>query len=76
MYVTRVPTVVSLQQLEGDERKKEVKCRSSGDISVGNCISENLLKVSFAFKSESHCTRVRSFGELQNLEEWESRYSS
>lgn len=74
MYVTRVPTVVSLKQLEEDERRKEAKLTSRGDISVGNCITENLLKVSFAFKSETHCTRVRSFGELQSLEDWETRY--
>lgn len=69
MYVTRVPTVVSLSQLEADSLKKA--SADDGNATVGSCLSKQLLGVSFAFKKGLHSSRVRSFGELRDLEDWE-----
>lgn len=41
------------------------------DCSIRDCVSKSLPRVSFAFKRGSHGSRVRSFGELCILEDWE-----
>ncbi|GMH33039.1 hypothetical protein BSKO_00873 [Bryopsis sp. KO-2023] len=68
MYVRRVPTVVSFQQLESEST---VAQPTIGNTPVGECLNKHLLKVSFAFQKDLHCSRVRSFGELRDLEDWE-----
>lgn len=70
MYVRRVPTVVSFQQLE-NENSVTAK-PTDGNTPVGECLNKHLLKVSFAFKKDFHSSRVRSFGELRDLEDWEA----
>lgn len=71
MYVRRVPTVVSLQQLDSESNVVAKPANGNGNTPIAECFGEKLLKVSFAFQKDLHSTRVRSFGELRDLEDWE-----
>ncbi|CAD7700895.1 unnamed protein product [Ostreobium quekettii] len=72
MFVPRVPTVVSLGQLDDDSAAID-SGPLSPDAPVAQCAHVRLPKVSFAFQEGRHCQRVRSFGELRDLEDWEKR---
>lgn len=67
MFVRRVGTVVSLSQLDDDGASAP-----SPDAPVAQCTHSHLPKISFAFQEGRHCQRVRSFGELRDLEDWEN----
>lgn len=71
MYVSRVQTVVSLSQL-GEDGTEGYAGLVKPDMPVAKCAHTRLPKFSFAFRKGLHSHRVRSFGELRDLEDWEN----
>lgn len=64
MYISRNSTVVSLSQLEEDSAKGRLSPRAP----VSQCAFKKLLKISVKNHTGMHYPRIRSFGELSELE--------
>eukprot|EP00210_Caulerpa_lentillifera_P001776 g1706.t1 len=64
MYISRNSTVVSLSQLEEETAKSRLSPRAP----VSQCAFKKLLKISVKNQTELGYPRIRSFGELSELE--------
>lgn len=71
MQCSGMHAIVSSIQVKNKAGEREVGLLEP-DAAVKHCAHSLLPKFSFAFQKGFHCQRVRSFGELRDLEDWEN----